>query len=882
MHKTIPVLLAAAICVFPQANTWVKATGAENGGRENAAMFYWPDSSRFLLTMGYTTINPQGDFSISPYDVQRFTVPEGHWVNYLPNDSLFGSAAVSDSLEALAGKWADSTGLAYGNGRTAGNLFYYHFYFKPVQGYLRPNLYYGGGSAHNQYAYDSHQGKIYYCIQNLLFTYTPAVRRWDTLSMVNNPALSEGGSTSLWWGAMAYDPVNRELVLFGGSNADVNHGSLGTWVMPTSDNTWRKLDLATQPLPRAMSAMAYDPVNQCIVLFGGDHLDYLLSDTWVYHCASRAWEKKTPALAPAPRAGHALMYLPKSGKIALLGGFDYYPEPRDYCASAYAMRPMVELWSYDVAANEWKAVKSWTRTPGLVPQLGAKTPVMAAVDTGDNIVVVAEDTLKCCALNRPKTWTLHVDASARDTAAERACGVVPGTETRHTGGWAPAWFTEGVDAPDTAAAEAALRNLAAGQWTEIRFPKWHTYSDFCWGTTRYDPVNDVILCFSGGHSSYSGNQVLQYSPHTNRMTVGYDAEVPLSGELANSGGWPTYHSFNNRPFMVVHSYTCYNFCEALERLVLVKGRHSYLYDAVKQDWDSAYLTGDYNLGSDMGVNVIQTGRTIAAWKRWQIALFDTTSRTWTAIDLGEESPIIYSEYTGGCYDPDKNRIIMAENNGGPAKTWIFSLTDSTLSKLAPEKDSILNELLAGSSQLVREAVYLPKKKGILYQTSSNGKNLYFDCVTDNWGLADIPANTHMTHNSSGLMYDAKRDVIWLYDPLSAKDRLFAFPAENLQITGLDKKESADLPFNLSASPNPFNPESRISISLPENSQAELSVFDLSGKRVKIIASGEYRAGKHTFTWNATDMAGKKVSTGLYVYKLAAGKRLMMNKALLVK
>src|SRR5690606_6261034 len=88
-------------------------------------------------------------------------------------------------------------------------------------------------------------------------------------------------------------------------------------------NEWKNLDPQVQPPPRALSPMVYDATTKKIVLFGGERLDMLYADTWVYDCATRTWEERKPAVSPSPRFGHALLHLPKSGKIVLLGGVGY-------------------------------------------------------------------------------------------------------------------------------------------------------------------------------------------------------------------------------------------------------------------------------------------------------------------------------------------------------------------------------------------------------------------------------------------------------------------------------------------------------------------------------------------------------------------------------
>src|SRR5262249_28984270 len=113
--------------------------------------------------------------------------------------------------------------------------------------------------------------------------------------------------------------------------------------------------LALEPPQRALSRMVYDPVNRQIVLFGGDHLDRLMGDTWVFDCASQKWQEKRPARGPTHRGGHSLVYLTKSKKILLFGGYTYTSNT-DYCAAQYAPLPF-EMWAYDPSSNEWALVR---------------------------------------------------------------------------------------------------------------------------------------------------------------------------------------------------------------------------------------------------------------------------------------------------------------------------------------------------------------------------------------------------------------------------------------------------------------------------------------------------------------------------------------------
>jgi len=98
----------------------------------------------------------------------------------------------------------------------------------------------------------------------------------------------------------------------------------------------------------------------------------------------------------------------------------------------------------------------------------------------------------------------------------------------------------------------------------------------------------------------------------------------------------------------------------------------------------------------------------------------------------------------------------------------------------------------------------------------------------------------------------------------------------------NQKGAAVSDLRLTCSPNPFNPQSRISVSLPQSGMLRLAVYDVGGRLVKTLASGKFECGSYTFQWDARDVKGQKVAPGMYVYRLTAGKELMMQKTLLAK
>ncbi|MCX7762322.1 MAG: T9SS type A sorting domain-containing protein [Candidatus Kryptonium sp.] len=79
-------------------------------------------------------------------------------------------------------------------------------------------------------------------------------------------------------------------------------------------------------------------------------------------------------------------------------------------------------------------------------------------------------------------------------------------------------------------------------------------------------------------------------------------------------------------------------------------------------------------------------------------------------------------------------------------------------------------------------------------------------------------------------------------------------------------------------PNPFNPGTEIKFDLPESGHVKLEVFNLAGERVAVLYDGYMEAGYgKTIRWNANGF-----SSGVYLYKLSAGKYVDVKKMVLMK
>lgn len=78
-------------------------------------------------------------------------------------------------------------------------------------------------------------------------------------------------------------------------------------------------------------------------------------------------------------------------------------------------------------------------------------------------------------------------------------------------------------------------------------------------------------------------------------------------------------------------------------------------------------------------------------------------------------------------------------------------------------------------------------------------------------------------------------------------------------------------------PNPFNPRTVIGFQLPVSGEMRLTVYDLLGRRVTVLIDGMMPAGAHSIPFDASNLA-----SGVYVYRLEAGGRLINRKMTVVK
>ncbi|MCH8024090.1 MAG: Ig-like domain-containing protein [Candidatus Marinimicrobia bacterium] len=83
-------------------------------------------------------------------------------------------------------------------------------------------------------------------------------------------------------------------------------------------------------------------------------------------------------------------------------------------------------------------------------------------------------------------------------------------------------------------------------------------------------------------------------------------------------------------------------------------------------------------------------------------------------------------------------------------------------------------------------------------------------------------------------------------------------------------------------PNPFNPSTTITFTVPRRERVRLAVYDIMGRPVSTILTATIEPGRHQVVWDGRDAKGRNVATGVYIYRLETPSKSLARKMMLVK
>ncbi len=83
-------------------------------------------------------------------------------------------------------------------------------------------------------------------------------------------------------------------------------------------------------------------------------------------------------------------------------------------------------------------------------------------------------------------------------------------------------------------------------------------------------------------------------------------------------------------------------------------------------------------------------------------------------------------------------------------------------------------------------------------------------------------------------------------------------------------------------PNPFNPLTKINFSLQKSGDTNLKIFNVRGQLIKILVNEYKKSGDYSVIWDGNNNKNRKVSSGVYYYRLQVGNRVKTKSLILMK
>ncbi len=83
-------------------------------------------------------------------------------------------------------------------------------------------------------------------------------------------------------------------------------------------------------------------------------------------------------------------------------------------------------------------------------------------------------------------------------------------------------------------------------------------------------------------------------------------------------------------------------------------------------------------------------------------------------------------------------------------------------------------------------------------------------------------------------------------------------------------------------PNPFNPQTVIAFTVERVRDVQITICDLRGRQLALLADGTYGAGEHEVIWQGTDDSGRELPSGAYLVRLVGNDFVQTRKVMLVR
>ena len=181
----------------------------------------------------------------------------------------------------------------------------------------------------------------------------------------------------------------------------------------------------------------------------------------------------------------------------------------------------------------------------------------------------------------------------------------------------------------------------------------------------------------------------------------------------------------------------------------------------------------------------------------------------------------------------------------------------------------------------------------LYESTNIIEYHYGNVVPGTFGGADIGAAIGFKDHIGGdyHFYDIIAggpgtigDIVTDLSPLTdwpGQDSCFTIQTVGTSVAQHDVKKPVEISL-FQNYPNPFNPTTTIRYNLPKTNKVVLKIYNTLGQEVRTLVNKVHKSGYKAVEWDGKDDFDQPVSSGVYVYKLTVGNKILSKKMLFLK
>ncbi len=127
------------------------------------------------------------------------------------------------------------------------------------------------------------------------------------------------------------------------------------------------------------------------------------------------------------------------------------------------------------------------------------------------------------------------------------------------------------------------------------------------------------------------------------------------------------------------------------------------------------------------------------------------------------------------------------------------------------------------------------------------------------------------------------DPVYTYELAPGASRSYSFTMTRARDTATGGEGMPALRMDLHLNyPNPFNPSTVVSFTVPKKEKVSVRVYDVSGRFVRTLTDKTFDAGKHSITWDGTNEGGRHVGSGVYFCRMDAAGFSKTRKLVLIR